>query len=134
MWTPKRGLVSVSAPKYIQGLRSSSQRELDLRPRRRCSMKFIEKKYDDTLVALLAFLVFLGFALFTVYGQDGLLRLMELKKMRDGLNTKNKAMMIENFELYQRRKSLYDFKTLEKEAKTSLGLIAPDEIVLVLPQ
>lgn len=97
-------------------------------------MRFVEKKYDDTLVALLATLVFLGFALFTIYGQDGLLRLFELKTMRDDLHAKNNALMIENFQLFQKRKSLYDLNTIEKEAKASLGLVGEGEVVIILSE
>lgn len=95
-------------------------------------MNIIEKKNDDSFFYILAFIIFFVFLGVTVGGEDGLLKLLKLKNTRDELIIKNKLLLMENLTLFQEQKSLYDTKTIEHAARSSLGLVYPDEIVYII--
>lgn len=94
-------------------------------------MKLIEKQNHDTLFYILALIIFFAFLIFTISGQEGMLRLLSLKKTRDELISKNKQLLTENLSLRQQQTNLYNLKTIEHTARESLGLVYPGEIVFV---
>ncbi len=94
-------------------------------------MHFISKKNADSIFFILGLVIFLIFFIFTVSGDQGLLRLMQLKKMKDDLAMQNKGLMMSNLALRQEQKSLYDLETLKHQARGSLGLAYPNEVVFV---
>lgn len=95
-------------------------------------MKIVARPSYDTFFLLTACAIFFAFLIFTINGEDGLLRLLKLKGMRNELRAKNHALMMENLSLRQEQKSLHSLKTIEQTAHATLGLAYPDEIVFVL--
>lgn len=91
-------------------------------------MKIVEKKghFVFSLLAVVIFFVFVGFA---ASGEDGLIRLMQLRKIKLELVQKNKNLMLANLEYRQILKSLYNLKSLEYHAREVIGFVYPDEIV-----
>ncbi len=79
-------------------------------------------------LALLALL--LGFALFTVFGERGLLHLWRLSEENKRLDEKNFRVHRENEILGDKINRLrHDNRYLEKVAREELGLVRPGEIV-----
>lgn len=70
----------------------------------------------------------------TVWGQDGLLRLMELHRNRVGIGAENHRLLMENLELIQKVKSLGKTGAIEQAARNELGYTRPDEVVFVISE
>ncbi len=95
-------------------------------------MKIVARHNYDTFFLLVACAIFFVFLILTINGEDGLLKLLKLKGMRNDLRFKNHALMMENLALHQEQKSLKSLKTIEQTAHATLGLAHPDETVFVL--
>lgn len=94
-------------------------------------MKLIDKKNYDALFFLLACVIFFAFLVFTIGGEDGLLKLLQLNKVKSELALKNREILLENLSLRQTQKSLTHPKVIEHLARESLGFVYPDEVVYV---
>ncbi len=94
-------------------------------------MKIVQKRNYDTFFTLLALGIFFAFLIFTINGKEGLLKLFQLKKIRNDLIAHNKKLLLENVALLQEQNSLYHLSTVEHVAKASLGLVAPGEFVYI---
>ena len=95
-------------------------------------MKLIEKRNTNFVFYWLAVLIFFGFLVFTVTGQDGLVRLIQLKHLKQELAAKNEAMLRKNIALRQEQKNLKGLPVIEHLARKSLGLVYPNEAVFVI--
>ncbi|MBI4411570.1 MAG: septum formation initiator family protein [Deltaproteobacteria bacterium] len=94
-------------------------------------MKLVEKRDYNFLFYWLAVFIFVGFLVFTVTGRDGLIRLIQLKHLKQELAAKNEALLRTNIALRQEQKNLKDLRVIEYLARKSLGLVYPDETVFV---
>lgn len=94
-------------------------------------VKFVDKKNYNFAFYLIAILIFFAFLGFTATGEDGLIRLYQLKKTKDNLEEKNRALLLENLTYRQELKSLHNPDTLSYHAHESPGLVYPNEIVYV---
>lgn len=95
-------------------------------------MKLIEKKNSNFVFYCLALVIFITFLGFAISGEDGLAQLIHLKKIKVGLLAENRALLEQNLELRLEQKSLYDPETIEYQARKSLGLVYPDEVIYVI--
>lgn len=71
------------------------------------------------------------FSVLTVTGEDGLLRLMELKKVKAHLEEENRKLLERNLAYRQEIKSLYQMSAIEARARESMGWVYQDEIIYV---
>ena len=95
--------------------------------------RFIQKRDTNSIFYIIALVIFVAFAGFTVSGEGGLIRLLQLHKTKNGLLHENRGLLLENLALRQELKSMRHPRALEAEAHKSLGLAYPDEIVWVDP-
>lgn len=94
-------------------------------------MKLIEKRNFNIFFGILAFFIFTGFCIFTITGNDGLLKLWKLEKARNALSFKNHQLLLENLYLRQEAIAFQSLSSLEKQARETLGFVHPDEIVFI---
>ncbi len=94
-------------------------------------MKIITKKDTNFIFGLVALVLVMVFSVLTVTGEDGILRLMELKRMESKLQSENRALLERNLAYRQEIKSLYQMPSIEARARESLGWVHPDEIIYV---
>lgn len=81
---------------------------------------------------ILGVVLFVGFFIVTVWGEDGLLRLMELRAMRDKMVKSNQHLLQSNFQAMEKILKLRQMGYVEQTARTEMGLIRSDEIVYVV--
>lgn len=79
------------------------------------------------------FIVFIFFS-FTIWGEDGLMRLWELKDIRNQISKENKNTLLENLASLQEIENLKESRYVEQIARSELGMIREDEVILVIPQ
>ena len=92
-------------------------------------VKFIEKRNTNSIFYFIALIIFVAFVGFTISGEDGLIRLYQLNKIKNGLLQENKTLLLENLATRQELKSLHYGATLENQAHEALGLAYPNETV-----
>lgn len=81
------------------------------------------------LAGSLAFILF-----FTVFGEQGLLRINDLKRERNLIEEKSAELRATNEKLRQEIALLQsDRRYLERIARTELGLVKPNEIIYQFP-
>jgi len=80
---------------------------------------------------LASFLVLIMFFAFAILGSDGLLRLLELKNLRDQIAQENKDMLLQNLANTQEILSMKKTTSIEQVARSELGMIRQDEVVLI---
>ena len=94
-------------------------------------MKLIEKRNFNIFFGILAFFIFATFCVFTLTGNEGLLKLWKLKKAKASLSLKNHQLLVENLNLRQEAIALQNLSSLEKQARETLGFVHPDEIIFI---
>ena len=82
--------------------------------------------------SLIGLVVFLSFFIVTVWGNDGLMRLVELKNMRDVFAVSNLNLLHENLFFKQSINRLHQAKYLEQKSRSDLGLVRPNEHVFII--
>ena len=95
-------------------------------------MRIIEKRNYGAVFFFLALAIFIAFAIFTINGNDGILRLMKLKKIKAKLVEENNQVMAENLSFRQSIKSLSDAATIERTAHESLGFVHDNETIFII--
>ena len=95
-------------------------------------MKLVEKKDYSRLFYFVALFIFFSFIVVTISGEEGLLRLIQLKSLKENLIHQNKTLLQENLYYRKKIKSLHHLASIEKQAKKSLGLVHENEIVFIL--
>ena len=94
-------------------------------------MKIFTKKDTNFIFGVVALVLVLIFSVLTVTGEDGILRLMELKRMESKLKNENRALLERNLAYRQDIKSLYQIPSIQARARESLGWVHPDEVIYV---
>lgn len=87
-------------------------------------------KYIYPVVAGVIFLCFIAFA---ATGENGWLRLWELKGLHAELVEQNRELLYVNLAYRQKQKSLSNWNTIERRARDSFGMAYPDETVFLVP-
>ena len=80
---------------------------------------------------VLALLIILLFSVLTITGEDGILRLVELKKIKTRLEEENRKLLQHNLAYRQEIKSLYQIQSVEARAREAMGWVYKDEIIYV---
>lgn len=88
----------------------------------------------NQIFLLSSFVIVMTFLAFSVWGDDGLLRLLELKNLRDQIAEENKDMLMNNLAQTQEILNLNKTTTIEQVARSELGMIRQDEVILVFPK
>lgn len=88
----------------------------------------------NQIFLLSSFIIVLMFLAFSVWGDDGLLRLLELKNLRDQIAEENKVVLLDNLANTQEILGLKKTATIEQVARSNLGMIRQDEVILVFPE
>ncbi|EKD42560.1 MAG: hypothetical protein ACD_73C00105G0002 [uncultured bacterium] len=94
-------------------------------------MKFISKKDYNLMFGVMALVIILVFAILTITGDDGILRLMKLQKVKADMEKENRTLLEQNLAYRQDIKSLYQIPSIEARARESLGWVYPDEVIYV---
>lgn len=92
-------------------------------------VRFVQKRDYNSIFYFIALIIFVAFVGFTISGEDGLIRLYQLNKIKQGLLQENKTLLVENLGYRQELKSLHHQSALANQAHESLGLAYPDEVV-----
>lgn len=87
---------------------------------------------QNVLVTGTGVVVFCVFVFMTIWSKDGLVDLMRLSSQKDQIESDNRGLLQENLSLIQEIQSLKNAGVLEQKARSELGLVKPNEIVLVL--
>ncbi len=88
----------------------------------------------NQIFLLASFTIVMMFFAFSIWGDDGLLRLLELKNLRDQIAEENKGMLLNNLANTQEILNLKKTTTIEQVARSELGMIRQDEVILVFPK
>lgn len=81
-----------------------------------------------------ALLVFVAFFGMTVWGDEGLLHLMQLNRARSEILSENQRILRENLFYLEEIRSFKSERYQEQKARSELGLIRENEIVFVVPE
>lgn len=81
--------------------------------------------------ALLVFVAFLGM---TVWGDEGLLHLIRLNRMRSEILSENQRLLKENLFYLEDIRSAKSVRYQEQKARSELGMIRQNETVFVVPE
>jgi cell division protein FtsB len=92
-------------------------------------MKIRKKDYNLVFV-LMAVVILVCFAVVGITGENGVLKMIELTRMKNNLSSQNRALLEENISLYQEIKGLHEPSHVERRAR-ELGLARPGEIIFV---
>jgi len=79
--------------------------------------------------------IFLGLLGIGIFGEQGLLKLQELRAERKELEQKSVQLKKENEKLDNKTKLLKEnFEYLRRLVREKLGMIRPDEVIIELPE
>lgn len=79
-------------------------------------------------------MVFLIFLFLTISGEDGLIRLVQLKSKEAQLKKDNLSLLEENLKTYQEIERLKSKRFIEQKSRTSLGMVKENEVVFVIDE
>jgi cell division protein FtsB len=97
-------------------------------------LKRLFLKIQDQFFYAFAMLIFFLFFVVTVWGENGLLRLIELKRMTKNVASGNEAILRDNLLHVLEIGKLKNTSYVEERARTDLGLIRDSETVFVVPE
>lgn len=89
------------------------------------------RKMQNLIFLLLAVGVFLTFFYLTLWGENGLLRLVRLYRVKAKMIEANNSLLLQNLEYLQKIRHLKEVKYIEQTARTDLGFVRPNEVVYV---
>lgn len=95
-------------------------------------MKFVDKKDFNSIFYISGVFIFILFFIFTLAGEDGLIRLYQLHKLSFKLKEENTALMREQLEYINEQQSLHNIDNIEYLARQQLGLVFPNETVYLV--
>ena len=98
---------------------------------------FLRKIIDgiqDQLFYLFAFSIFFIFIFLTVWGENGILRLVELKRIKENVVSDNGALLRQNLAFVQEIEKLKDSRFVEQRARTDLGMVRASETVFIVKE
>ena len=75
---------------------------------------------------------FVGFFVVTVWGKDGLLHLMELKKTRETLIQSNHELTKSSFLLLEEIEKLKQNAYIAQKARSEMGMVKENEVVFIV--
>lgn len=76
--------------------------------------------------------LFVVFFVVTVWGKDGLLHLMALKKTRDKIIASNHQLIQSNFFLLEEIQKSKEQSYIEQRARSDLGMVKDNEVVFII--
>lgn len=76
--------------------------------------------------------LFVVFFVFTVWGKEGLVRLMELKKTRAEMILSNHELIKSNFLLLEEIEKLKQADYMEQKARSEMGMVRENEVVFIV--
>jgi len=100
----------------------------------RFSMNRTPKAYQfqNSIFYGLACLVFIVFFFVTIWGKDGLIDLMALKKQRAKIAQSNYYLLKENLLYLEEIDKLKQARFVEQNARSDMGMVRSNEIVYVV--
>ncbi len=79
--------------------------------------------------------VFLTFLLLIVISDKGLVELSRLNGQHRAITMQNEALALENYKLRRTIDRLdHDLAYIENEARTELGMVGKDDLIIILPR
>lgn len=91
-------------------------------------------KIQHQLFPAFALAIFVAFFFLTVWGENGVLRLVELRRIKAGIESENTDILRENLLFVQQIDKLKDAPYVEQKARSSLGLVRDNETVFVISE
>lgn len=79
-------------------------------------------------------LIFVLFFIMTLWGDNGILKLVELKRIRAGIAGENDEILRQNLLYAQEIERLKESGYVEQKARTDLGFVKENETVFVIPR
>lgn len=97
-------------------------------------IKNLFNKIHNQFFYLLGVGIFFFFVILSIWGENGLLRLVEMNNIKKQAVSLNQKILQENLLLKQEIERLHDAKYLEQRVRSDLGLIKPNEKVFIIPE
>lgn len=99
-------------------------------------MKLLQlyRKSPNALLYALALLAFVLFFINTVWGDDGLLHLMDLHNQKNRIIADRHGLMMDNLRLINEIGKLKEARYLEQTARTEFGLVRENETVFLVSE
>lgn len=89
-------------------------------------------RIKDGLFYFLGLVVFVAFAVMTIWGNEGLVKLINLREQRSALLQTNHQLLKENLLFLEEINALKKARYVEQTARSKMGLIRKDEVVFVV--
>lgn len=89
---------------------------------------------QNRFFSVFAFAVFVMFFFMTVWGENGVVRLIELKRIGERIEAENAEILKQNLLMVQEIDKLKDVNYVGQQARSRLGMVRPDETVFVVPE
>lgn len=91
-------------------------------------------QFQTQLFPAFALAIFIAFFFLTVWGENGVLRLVELRRIKAGIESGNTDVLRENLLFVQQIEKLKDAPYVEQKARSNLGMVRDNETVFVISE
>lgn len=98
------------------------------------NFKNIVERIQNRIFYFIIFVVFVLFVGFTVWGENGILRLLEVNRIKSKVVFENTELLKQNLLFVQEVTRLKEVQFMEQRARTDLGFIKNNEKVFVLDE
>lgn len=88
----------------------------------------------NQIFILVGLFILFMFTTYTIWGEDGLMRLWELKDVRNQIAEENKNVLLQNLSQIEEIQKLKESHYVEQVARSELGMIREDEVILVIAE
>ena len=92
------------------------------------------RKLQNRLFVSLAFVVFLAFVYLTLWGENGLIRLVKLYHLKDRAIANNNAILRQSLSYLEEIRRLKQPHFIEQTTRNELGFVRPNEMVFVVDE
>ena len=90
------------------------------------------KKNENKIFYWIGIAIFVGFIFVTLWGENGILKLIQLNQTKSALKTENNRLLHQNFEFVQEIKRQKDLFYIEQKARSHLGMVRDNERVYIV--
>lgn len=98
------------------------------------SQQKILRKRQNRIFLALASVVLLVFSYLSLWADNGLLHLLQLKRIKTAIHEENKTILEQNLSYVQEIKKLKELPYIEQKARSELGYVRPNEVVYVVEE
>jgi len=93
-----------------------------------------QKISQNTWFSLAVFFIFVIFFIMTLWGENGLFRLVELNRLKTEILHEKQRVLEENLVHFQEIQRLKKLKYIEQQARSDMGYLLENETLFVIPE